>query len=122
MSKPNAIDPSKTPVIENAVVRVRSIAATRRRANREFSRTPTDIPTTDLTEAELLALQGDPMLVVEIVGDVPEVDGDESDNTASGRADSSTAEDKPSTEAAKSSPPAPQGPAGKTQPKAKAKR
>lgn len=147
MSKTNAIDPSKTPVIENAIVRVRSTTPSRRRANRAFSRTPTDISAAEITEADLLALYADPLLVVEIVGDVPEVDGEETNappsseaNPAAGvpaagaaseaaphtpaseRADSSTVEAAPSTEAAKPSPPVTKVPAGKAHAAAPAKK
>lgn len=140
MSKPKAIDPSKTPIIEHAIVRVRSIPISRRRAGREFSRTPTDIPSTELTEDDLRALEGDPLLVVEIVGDVPEADDEEpnappsseanpatgapvagkaepagSEQPESERADPATVEDAPSPKTAKSSPPVTKVPAGKAQ-------
>lgn len=117
MSNANQIDPSKTAVVENVFIRVRSIPPKRRRANREFSRTPIDIPTEDLTAEEIEAIQADPMLVVEFGGEVPELDSNEPHNPASERADSSAAEQAPPTEAAKPSPQAPQGPAGKAQPK-----
>jgi hypothetical protein len=120
VSKSKEIDPSKAAVVENVFIRVRSIPPKRRRANREFSRTPIDIPTAELTAEEIEAIQADPMLVVEFGGDVPAIDGNDSNtphNPASERADSSAAEQAPPTEAAKPSPQAPQGPAGKAQPK-----
>lgn len=119
MSNPNEIDPSKF-VVENAFIRVRAVADTRRRANRQFSRTPIDIPAEDLTEEELDAIVNDPMLVAELFGEVPGIDDydlNTQHNPASERADSSAAEQAPPTEAAKPSPQAPQGPAGKAQPK-----